>query len=132
MPHWIPAFLLFTVAASAADPPLFPRFTWFRQHMGSPAGRVELQPPARIADHVIDGKLELSLRQYLELVLANNTDIALARLQVLVPANAITRAFSAFDPALQASFSSTRSTQPTTSALSGASTLKYLQQPVDF
>jgi len=116
----------------AAEAPLFPRIDWFRQHFGGPAMRVELMTPAHIADHIVDGKLELSLRAYIELALENNTDIALAKLQVLTPANAITRAFSAFDPSLSASFSSTRSTQPTTSALSGASTLKYLSQPVDF
>ena len=43
---------------------------------------VELQPPARLADFVQDGKLELSLRAYLELVMANNTDIAIQKLSV--------------------------------------------------
>jgi len=92
---------------------------------------VELQTPAQISDHIVDGKLELSLRAYIELALRNNTDIALAKLQVLTPANAIARAFAAFDPALAATFSNTRSTQPTTSALQGASTLTSLSQPVD-
>ncbi|HEV3197575.1 MAG TPA: TolC family protein [Bryobacteraceae bacterium] len=125
-------WLLAAVAASAAEAPLFPRFNWFRQHLGSPTTHVELQTPAHISNHVVDGRLELSLRSFIELALENNTDIALAKLQVLFPVNSIMRAFSAFDPALQASFSSTRSTQPTTSALSGAATLKYLSQPVDF
>ena len=127
--------LLLAVAvpcARAADAPLFPQSQWFRQHFGAGQSRVELQPPVRIADYVAGGKLELSLRAYIELALANGTDIALAKLQVLYPANAITRAFGAFDPALLASFSNTRSTQPTTSALAGANTLKALSQPVDF
>src|SRR5579872_7624527 len=127
------AVLALTVlAAQAADTSLFPRINWFREHLGTPSTHVELQSPAHIADHIVDGKLELSLRAYIELALENNTDIALAKLQVLYPSNAITRAFSAFDPGLSASFSSTRSTQPTTSALSGAATLKNLSQPVDF
>ena len=125
-------FLLFSSLAQAADAPLFPHPQWFHQHFATPRTHVELQAPVRIADYVAAGKLELSLRAYLELALANGTDFALARLQVLYPANAIQRAFSAYDPALTASFSNTRSTQPTTSALAGANTLKVLSQPVDF
>jgi len=125
------SFVLATTAFSA-DAPLFPRPNWFVQHFGSLRSRVELQPPAHISDHIIDGKIELSLRAFIELALDNNTDIALAKLQVLTPANAISRAIGAFDPSLQASFSRSQSTQPTTSALSGAATLKNLSQPVDF
>jgi outer membrane protein TolC len=120
------------VGARGADAPLFPQPQWFRQHFGAGQTRVELQAPVRIADCVAGGKLELSLRAYLELAMQNGTDIALAKLQVLYPANAISRAFGVFDPSLQASFSNTRSTQPTTSALAGANTLTALSQPVDF
>ena len=59
----------------------------------------------RDSDYVEGGKLELSLRSYLELVMANNTDIAIQRLTVDVAQNAITRAFAAFDPLATASFS---------------------------
>ena len=123
------AFLAQTALAQTAS--IFPAPTWFREHLGTPPARVELQPPAQIQDYVVDGKLQLSMRAYIELALRNNTDIALAKLQVLSPANAILRAFGAFDPALGATFSSTRATQPTSSALQGASTLNSLSQPVD-
>jgi outer membrane protein len=128
----LPALLLALLPIYAqTSAPTFPAPNWFRQHLGSPNTRVELQAPAQIADAIVDGKLQLSLRDYIELALRNNTDIALAKLQVLSPANAIARAFGAFDPALAASFSNTRATQPTSSALQGASTLKSLSQPVD-
>ena len=117
-------------AAFAAEPiPAFPRPSWFVQHFAAPRTKVELQAPRRLSDYVVEGKLELSLRAYLELVLANNTDIALARLQVEIPVNAITRAFSAFDPSLSAGFGSTRVTETSINALQGASTLKILDQP---
>src|ERR1700687_1359137 len=124
--------LFFVLAAAPVLAETFPSAQWFRVHLGSPSLRVDLQAPAHISDHIVDGKLELSLRAYTELVLENNTDIALAKLQVLTPANSIMRAFGAFDPLLQASFNNTRSTQPTTSALQGAPTLRSLSQPVNF
>ena len=39
---------------------------------------VTLQAPVRLRDFVVDGKLELSLQDYLDLVMANNTDIAIS------------------------------------------------------
>ena len=91
--------------AFAAEPvSAFPRPSWFREHFAAPPTKVELQAPRRLSDYVVEGKLELSLRAYIELALANNTDIALARLQVESPANAITRAFAVFDPSLSAGF----------------------------
>jgi len=123
--------LTFIASTVAQEVSTFPSPSWFRQHLSAPNTHVELQAPVHISDYVLDGKLELSLRAYIDLVLDNNTDIALARLQVLSPANAITRAFAAFDPFLQGTFSNSRATQPATSALQGADTLKTLSQPVD-
>jgi outer membrane protein len=84
---------------------------------------------------VVGGKLELSLRSYLELVMANNTDIAIQRLTVDVAQNAITRAFAAFDPLAAASFSSTEQRTPSGNELTagaGASALVALTQPANF
>jgi len=126
------SILIFILTIAPLSAETFPSAQWFRLHLGSPNLRVDLQQPAHISDHVVDGKLELSLRTCIELALENNTDIALAKLQVLTPANAIMRALGAFDPLLQANFNNTRSNQPTTSALQGASTLRSFSQPVDF
>lgn len=82
----------------AEDAPLFPTMQYFRDHFSTPKSRVELQPPVRLDDFVVDGKLELSLRNYLELVMANNTDVSIQRLVLETPKNAITRAFGRFDP----------------------------------
>jgi outer membrane protein TolC len=73
------------------------------------------------------------LRAYLDLVMANNTDIAIQRLSLEQPKNAITRAFSAFDPTLIASFSDQRAKSPTASVLtSGGASSNVLTQPADF
>lgn len=91
-----------------ASSPAFPRAAYFKQHFTTPSTRVELRPPVRLQDFVHNGQLELSLRDYLDLVLANNTDIALQRLTIERPKNAIERAFSVFDPSFLGSFTATR------------------------
>jgi len=94
--------------------------------------KVELQPPARLKDFVVDGKLELSLKNYLALVMSNNTDIQLQLLSVEIPRYNILSQYGAWDPKAIASFSTTRSTTvPTnaTTAQNAASETKSLTQP---
>src|ERR1700690_2494591 len=110
----------------------FPKPSYFRETFARPITKVELKSPVRLPDYVVGGKLELSLRSYLELVMANNTDIAIQRLTVDVAQNAITRAFAAFDPLATASFSSTEQRTPSGDQLTGAATLQQLSQPANF
>lgn len=110
----------------------FPKPNYFRETFQNSVPKVELQPPAKLKDFVADGKLELSLKNYLELVMANNTDIQIQKLSVEVPKNAIMRAFGAWDPRATAQFTSTRSTTPGTSQLEGAADVKSLSQPASF
>jgi outer membrane protein TolC len=129
--------ICFTLAPAQDIPggffdPRFPSTAYFRRHFTMPPLRVDLESPTRLRDFVADGKLELSLRSYIELVMANNTDINIQRLSIEVPRDAITRAYGPFDPTLSASFTSTRSTTPPTSALVGASVLTALSQPLRF
>jgi outer membrane protein len=102
---------------------------YFRKTFPAPDTRVVLKPPIRLQEFVIEGKLTLSLKNYLDLVLTNNTDIAVQRLNLEIPKDAITRAFGVFDPLLSTSFSATRSTTPSSSSLEGALILKNLTQP---
>ncbi|MBM3759065.1 MAG: TolC family protein [Acidobacteria bacterium] len=92
--------------------------------------KFELQGPVRLQEFVSGNKLELSLKGYLELVLNNSTDIQIQRLILEVPKNAITRAFSIFDPQFVGRFNATRSSTPTVDALAGAATLSNLNQPL--
>ncbi len=110
----------------------FPKPNYFRETFSRPIRKVELQAPVHLPDYVVNGKLELSLHSYLELVMANNTDIAIQRLTVDVAQNAITRAFAIFDPLATASFSSTEQRSPSGDQLTGASTLVELSQPAQF
>src|SRR4029453_6658539 len=115
-----------------ADAPLFFTPTYFKKTFENKTPRVELQAPVRIADFVADGRIELSLKAYLEGVLANNTDIAVQRLSVEIPRNAILRGYSIFDPSLLASFNSTRRLNPASDVLAGADVLNVLTQPATF
>lgn len=114
------------------DVPSFGGKAWFRQHFAPQAPRVELRPPVRFQDFIVDGKLELSLRNYLDLVLANNTEIEIQRLSIQIPKNAITRAYGIFDPAFTGRFAATRTNSQTTDLLAGADTLSQLNQPWNF
>jgi outer membrane protein len=107
----------------------FPKPSYFKRHFASPPTKVELQPPVRLSDFAVDGKLELSLKNYLDLVLANNPDVSIQKLSIEYQKNAIERAFSVFDPALVGRFNSTRSQTPSNSALLGAANLNELTQP---
>src|ERR1043165_3833357 len=99
---------LLTAAAAFGQLASFPKPSYFRETFSRPITDVELQSPVRLPDYVVGDKLELSLRSYLDLVMANNTDIAIQRLSVDVAQNAIPRAFAAFDPLATASVSESR------------------------
>ncbi len=113
------------------EAPTFGTGSYFRTHFASSMPRVELRAPARLSDFVVDGHLELSLRAYIELVLANNTDVAIQKLSIETRKNAITRALARFDPTVVASFRATRTVSPTSSELEGAQTLSQLTQPLN-
>jgi outer membrane protein len=85
--------------------------SWYNQHFKPQFPRVEMMGPARLNDFLVGGKLELSLKNYLELVLLNNTDIQIQKLGIEPQRNAITRALAPFDPTLTGSFRPTRNTQ---------------------
>lgn len=109
--------------------PSFPKPAYFRHTFSTPKTRVELQPPAMLRDFVVDGKLELSLRNYLDLVMANNTDVAIARLTLETPKNSLVGAYGKFDPTLSLNFSAQRSLSPATrSLIEGGTEVNRLEQ----
>jgi outer membrane protein len=117
-------------AGAFAQMSSFPKPSYFRETFSKSQPKVELKDPVRLKDFVHGDKLELSLKDYLALVMANNTDIAIQMLSLEMPKNAIQRAFGAWDPRASAQFTTQRSTSPSTSALDGAATLKNLSQPL--
>lgn len=114
------------------EAPFFPKQNWFKRHFAEPMPKVEMRGVTKFDEFVVDGKLELSLRAYLQLVLANNVDIDIQRLNVEITRNSITRAYAPFDPFFTGSFTSTRTKTQSTNQLEGAATLNQLVQPSNF
>ena len=110
----------------------FPKPNYFRETFQKTKTTVELKDPVKLQDFVHSGKLELSHKDYLALVMANNTDIQLQMLSVETPKNAILRSFATWDPIATASFNSQKSTTPASDALQGAATVVQLSQPASF
>lgn len=111
--------------------PAFPSRSYFKMQFEE-APKYELKPPVHLSDYIVGDKLELSLRSYLDLVMANNTDVQIQKISLEIPKNAIMRSFSIFDPNLFASFNSTRTQTPANDVLAGATALNSLSQPTQF
>src|SRR3954452_6571721 len=119
-------------AGAFAQMSSFPKPNYFRETFQKTRTTVELKDPSKLKDYVVNGKLELSLKHYLELVMANNTDIQIQFLSIEQPRNAIQAAMGVWDPTTRTSFQTTRSTSLPTSPLDTNnvnSVLKSLNQP---
>ncbi len=106
----------------------FPGGDYFKAQWQRPPLDIEIDTVRRLEDFQIDESIKLSLRGYIELVIANNPDIQLQKLAVYEQQNAVERAFSAFDPTLAAGFNANRSNSPSTGVLDGADVRTNLNQ----
>lgn len=88
--------------------PMFGTPAYVRRRFYKPSTIVNVTAPRRLRQFVVEDKLRLGLRDFLGLTLDNNYDITVQQLSVLTAENAITRAFSVFDPTLATSYSNTR------------------------
>jgi outer membrane protein len=96
------------------------------QHLYPPPAEVRVHMVEGLNERIQDGKLHLRLKDFIELVLRNSTDIQLTRLDVLTAANAITAAKSPFDPQLSLGFVVNRTDSPQYTQIGGAPTLDNL------
>jgi outer membrane protein len=119
------------IAQAGNDYPFFPQPNYFKKYLAKPVTGFELGPPLQLENYVVDSKLELSVKSYLTLVMANNPNVSIQRLSVAISEDAVTRGLSIFDPLATASFSATRVLTGTTSAVNGATTLNSLSQPLN-
>jgi outer membrane protein TolC len=124
------SFSLFLLAAStlSAQFDAFPAVNYFKEQWTRPPVSVEIESVSRLDDFVVDGKVQLSLRSYIELVMANNPDVNLQKLAVYEQQNLIEAAHSPFDPNLDLSFNANRSTTQSTDVLQGAAVRSRLTQ----
>ena len=121
------AFLLGSLPA-VAQFATFPDGAYFREQWQMAPYEVEIDVVSNLEDFVVDGKLELSLRDYLELVMANHPNVQIQVLSVLESENSIQRAFSPFDPTLNLNFNANRSTNPSQDVLQGGDVVSSLRQ----
>ncbi len=89
---------------------------------------VQVREVEGVQDRVQAGKLYLTVKDFIALVLKNNTEINLTRLDVLTAADAILAAKAPFDPNLVAGFNSIRAETPQFSQIGGAEQLNNLSQ----
>jgi outer membrane protein TolC len=111
--------------------PAFPAPAYFRKVFSTPSNRVELQPPVRLADYVQNGKLVLSLKSYLDLVMANNTDVSIQRLTIERSRNNLLGSFSDFDPNITMNLNHGRTQTTDTTTEQGVTLSKRLNQTGD-
>jgi outer membrane protein TolC len=120
-------------AGAFAQMASFPKPSYFREVFKQTNTKVELRDPVRLKDFAVGGKLELSLKNFIELVMANNTDIQVAFLSLEIPKNNIISVFGRWDPTATGSFSAQRNTNiPTdpTQARNAGQISKSLSQPL--
>ena len=126
------ATFLLLVAPLAAQFATFPDGAYFREQWQVAPYDVEIDTVANLEDFVVDGKLEMSLRDYLELVMANHPGVQIQVLNVLESENSIQRAFSPFDPNLALNFNANRATNPSQDVLQGGDVISSLRQTGGF
>ncbi|MCB2020131.1 MAG: hypothetical protein KDG44_04955, partial [Burkholderiaceae bacterium] len=120
--------LALTSSLAPAQFSVFPDKSYWREMWQAPPSAVEIESVSKLEDYVIDGKVQLSLKAYVELVMANSPDINLQKLSVYEQQNAIASALSPFDPSFTATFNTQRATTPSNTVLQGASILSNLSQ----
>lgn len=110
----------------AAMPSTLPGAVWWEHRMYPNV--VQVRDVKGVQDRIVNSKLSLTLKSFLELVLMNSTDINVVRLDVYSASSNILAARAPYDPFASASFSANRSVQPSSSQISGATTLSNLNQ----
>ncbi|MCY4594811.1 MAG: TolC family protein [Bryobacterales bacterium] len=120
--------LVLVVSPIAAQFATFPDGAYFREQWQAAPYAVEIEIAGNLEDMVVDGKLELSLRDYLELVMANHPDVQIQKLNVLEQENSIQSALSPFDPNLDLNFNANRSANPSQDVLQGGDVVSSLRQ----
>src|ERR1700728_3661150 len=84
--------------------------------------------PKYMQEHIVDGKLSLTLQDAVVLTLINNSNVRLQELNIETAKYALLGAYSPFDPFVQGSFNSQGQFSQAFTQLAGAPTLSTLNQ----
>jgi outer membrane protein TolC len=107
-------------------------FNYFHEQIFSPRPPQPLPDTRSFRDYVVDGKLRLSLRDAMLLLLEHSSEVHVDRLAVTDAEYNVMRTFANFDPMMLSSFAAQRSINPTESQLQGAPTVSQLGQTATF
>jgi outer membrane protein len=118
--------LVIVLLPSALLPAAFPVPAWFERRLYPET--VQAREVQGISGRIVEGKLSLTLKNFLELVLRNSTSVNLLRLNVYTASAQIRAAKQPYDPSTSLGFNTLRSVSPSVSQISGASTLSTLTQ----
>jgi outer membrane protein TolC len=99
------------VLAAAQVLPAANVFDNYMQHRFN-AETVQVKDIQGLSQHISGGQLHLRLKDFLELLLKNSTDVHVTQLDVYTAAYQITAAKAPFDPTLQLQFNTLRSVSP--------------------
>jgi outer membrane protein len=112
--------------ALTSAPPFPPVPGWFERRLYPDV--VQTREVQGVSERIVGGKLNLTLKTFLELVLKNSTAVNLVRLNVYTASASIQAARAPYDPTTSLGFNTLRSVSPSISQISGASTLSTLTQ----
>ncbi|MCU1307139.1 MAG: hypothetical protein JWN45_1834 [Acidobacteriaceae bacterium] len=107
----------------------FPSTKYFDQLFRPPQAATQVPGAQGIEEFVSNGKLTLGVQHVVQLMLLNNTEIRINKLQYEQSLFAVQKAYGPFDPVLTASSRPQRATTPTTSSLAGCAPCSDLEQP---
>jgi len=124
--------LILSLAVRSAAGQTFPTPGYMRQLILSAPIAGQVKGPAELQDHVVEGKLRLTLADAIRLALLNDTDVRLNELPVESARLEVERAYHPFDPVATSSFNAGRATTPAYTQLQGAQTLSTLSQQAVF
>jgi outer membrane protein len=125
----VACFAVGAVASFSQDSSLTERLMGIPARIAPPA---PLPEPQGFQNHIVDGKLVLTLDDAIRLAMANNIDIRVDQAAVDFAQNNVHRQFAPFDPVANASFVDERTKTQTSNQLQGASILNSLTQTTQF
>jgi outer membrane protein len=126
MSKWVGLLIGLGVVAVCSSAAQVPVPGWITKRFNPET--VEVSDVQGISQRIVGGKLNLTLKSFLELVLKNSTDINLTRMDVYTAADQVKAAHAVFDPAVSLGFNTLRAASPQVSQTGGASILGTLTE----
>jgi outer membrane protein len=126
--HAACALLAICLCAGSGAAQTFPAPDYFHQLFFPPPMAPTVPGPEALHQYVVNQRLQLTLRDAVQLALLNNTNVRIDRLAIPQSQYNLESAYAPFDPSVTNSFTSTRNITPAFYTLQGAPTLNSLSQ----